>query len=86
MVANLRTFTVLVHAAEPDETGFWAEVEELPGCFASGETLDELENDVRDAIETYLLAIAGRGEPIPEGRGSVGEEGDRRWEIPVAVG
>ena len=76
---------MLVHAAGEGETGFWAEVEELPGCFASGETLDELESDVRDAIETYLLALAARGEPIPEGRGSVAEEGDRRWEIPVAV-
>ena len=84
-MANLRTYTVLVHAAEPDETGFWAEVVELPGCFASGATLDELESDVRDAIETYLLALAARGEPIPPGSGSVEDEGVRRWEIPVEV-
>jgi predicted RNase H-like HicB family nuclease len=84
-VTSLRTYTVVVHAAEPDESGFWAEVEELPGCFASGETLDELEGDVRDAIETYLLALAARGEPLPEGVGSVGEEGVRLWEIPVVV-
>ena len=84
-MASLRTYTVVVHAAEPDETGFWAEVEELPGCFASGEMLDELESDVRDAIETYLLALAARGEAIPQGSGSVGDEGVRRWEIPVEV-
>lgn len=84
-MANLRTYTVLVHAAESDEGGFWAEVVELPGCFASGDTLDELESDVRDAIESYLLALSARGEPIPEGSGSVEEEGVRRWEIPVEV-
>ena len=84
-MANLRTYTVLVHEAEPDEAGFWAEVVELPGCFASGDTLDELEGDVRDAIETYLLALAARGEPIPAGNGSLAGEGDRRWEIPVEV-
>ncbi|HEX5370792.1 MAG TPA: type II toxin-antitoxin system HicB family antitoxin [Dehalococcoidia bacterium] len=84
-MANLRTFTVLVHAAEPDETGFWAEVVELPGCFASGDTLDDLESDVRDAIETYLLALTARGEPIPGGSDRVQDESMRRWEIPVEV-
>ncbi len=33
--------TVLVHEAEDGETGFWAEVPELPGCVSQGETLDE---------------------------------------------
>jgi predicted RNase H-like HicB family nuclease len=81
----LRTYTVIVHEAEPDEGGFWAEVEELPGCFASGDTLDELETDIREAIETYLLSLVANGDPIPEGRGSVESEGVRRWEIAVAV-
>ena len=84
-MAKLKTYTVLVHETEPDESGFWAEVVELPGCFASGLTLDELESDVRDAIETYLLALAARGEPIPDGQGALSEEGVRRWEIPVAT-
>jgi predicted RNase H-like HicB family nuclease len=80
----MRTYTVIVHEGEPDEGGFWAEVEELPGCFASGETLDELESDVRDAIETYLAALEEQGQPIPEGREALAE-GTRRWELPVAV-
>ena len=84
-MANLRTYTVLVQAAEAEETGFRAEVEQLPGCFAAGETLDELESDVRDAIETHLLALAARGEPIPEGHDSVGDKDVRRWEIPIAT-
>jgi predicted RNase H-like HicB family nuclease len=25
-----------------DERSYWADVHELPGCFASGDTLDEL--------------------------------------------
>ena len=82
---KLKTYTVLVHEPEPDETGFWAEVVELPGCFASGDTLDDLEGDVRDAIETYLLALAARGEAIPEGSGLLGDEGVRRWVIPVTT-
>ena len=81
----LRTYTVIVHEAEPDERGFWAEVEELPGCFASGDTLDELETDIRDAIEAYILSLGANGDPIPEGSGSVDQEGVRRWEIAVQV-
>jgi len=80
----LRTLTAVAHEAEPDESGFWAEVEELPGCFASGDTLDELEADVRDAIETYIAALEEQGQPVPEGRKAV-DEGIRRWEIAVAV-
>jgi predicted RNase H-like HicB family nuclease len=82
--AVMRTYTVVVHEAEPDETGFWAEVEELPGCFASGDSLDELEADVRDAIETYIAALEDLGQPVPEGRKAV-DEGLRRWEIAVAL-
>jgi predicted RNase H-like HicB family nuclease len=59
-MTDLRTYTVAVHAAEADETGFWAEVGGLPGCFASGRTLHELKDDVRDAIETYLRALEPR--------------------------
>jgi predicted RNase H-like HicB family nuclease len=80
----MRTFTVLVHEAEPDEGGYWAEVEELPGCFASGDTLDELEDDVRDAIEAYLAALQEQGEPLPQGQ-PVSDDGLRRWQIPIAV-
>ncbi len=81
----MRAYTVIVHEAEPDEGGFWAEVDELPGCFASGDSLDELENDIKGAIETYVAALQARGEPVPEGRGSVEDDGTRRWEIHVAV-
>jgi predicted RNase H-like HicB family nuclease len=80
----MRTYTVIVHEAEPGEVGYWAEVEELPGCFASGDTLDELEEDVKNAIETYILALQARGQPVPPGKGSRAEQGTRRWEIAVA--
>jgi predicted RNase H-like HicB family nuclease len=76
----MRKYTILVHEAE--EGGYWAEVEELPGCFASGDTLDELEADVKDAIETYIAACREMGQPVPEVKEANGS-GDRRWEIAV---
>jgi predicted RNase H-like HicB family nuclease len=33
---------------------FWAHVVELPGCFASGQTLDELHEALGEAIGLYL--------------------------------
>jgi predicted RNase H-like HicB family nuclease len=40
-----------VHA---EDGAYWAEVSELPGCFASGATLDELTAALREAIQMYL--------------------------------
>jgi len=38
------------------EGGFWAEVPAVPRCFTS-ETLPELETNLREAIEGWLLAV-----------------------------
>jgi predicted RNase H-like HicB family nuclease len=34
--------------------GYWGEVSELPGCFASGRTLTELREALGEAIGLYL--------------------------------
>ena len=78
----MKAYTVIVHEAEEDETGYWAEVVELPGCFGSGETLDELKVDVQDAIELYLDVLKDNGWPFPEPQ--VIEEPELlRWQITV---
>ena len=41
----------------PEESGgFWAEVPSLPGCFTQGETIEELEENLQEAVEAWLLA------------------------------
>jgi predicted RNase H-like HicB family nuclease len=52
---------IVVYKAE--EGGYWAEVPGLPGCFSQGETLEETENNIREAIEGYLLAVNSEFEP-----------------------
>jgi len=74
------TFTVNVHEEDDNEDGFWAEVQQLPGCFGSGETLAELESDIKDAIESYLLCLKEMGWPLPEPQSST-EPVLVRWEI-----
>ncbi|MCL2542741.1 MAG: hypothetical protein FWE71_09845 [Nocardioidaceae bacterium] len=45
-------YRVLVHR---DEDGsLWAEVEQLPGLFVTGETTEELTEALAEAIELYL--------------------------------
>lgn len=45
-------YTVRIHA-EPGQE-LWAEVAELPGCFASGRDADELREALSEAISLYL--------------------------------
>ena len=50
---------------ESPDGGYWASVRELPGCFSSGETLAELQGNLREAISLHLEELDN--EPIPEG-------------------
>lgn len=43
---------VVIHKAE--EGGYWAEVPALPGCFTQGETLQEIETNIREAVNLYI--------------------------------
>jgi predicted RNase H-like HicB family nuclease len=49
--ANLK-IKVVVHEAE--EGGYWAEVPAIPGCATQGDTMDELLQNLREAIEGCL--------------------------------
>ena len=42
----------IVHQAE--EGGYWAEVPALPGCITEGDTMEELESNLKDAIQGWL--------------------------------
>jgi predicted RNase H-like HicB family nuclease len=52
---------------EASEGGYWAEVPALPGCVTQGETLPELERNLHEAVEGWLLA-AEPSEAPAEGR------------------
>ncbi len=42
----------VIHPAE--ERGYWAEVPALPGCITEGDTLEEVTDNLKDAIEGWL--------------------------------
>jgi predicted RNase H-like HicB family nuclease len=48
-------YTVILHPAE--EGGYWAEVPALPGCFSQGETVEGSLKNIKEAIESHLIAL-----------------------------
>ncbi len=42
----------IIHPAE--EGGYWAEVPALPGCITEGDTLEEVTQNLKDAVEGWL--------------------------------
>ena len=50
---------------EKAENNYSAYVPDLPGCIATGETMKEIEQQVRKAIEFHLDGLKEDGEPIP---------------------
>ena len=53
-MVRLPGFTILVHKGEEGETGYWAEVIEMPGCVSQGETLVELQANIQEAMNAIL--------------------------------
>ncbi|MDZ7804417.1 type II toxin-antitoxin system HicB family antitoxin [Thiohalophilus sp.] len=50
---------------EKADTNYSAYVPDLPGCVATGSTIEETENQIREAIEFHVQGIREDGEPIP---------------------
>lgn len=61
-------------------TSYWISFPDLPGCFSSGETEEEVKGNAKDAIETYLEALEEQGRGIPIARSD--EEILRTEELP----
>jgi predicted RNase H-like HicB family nuclease len=55
-------FTVLVH--EDEDGGYWGECLELPGCISQGDTLDQMDSNIREAIELVLEVKLEDGEDL----------------------
>ena len=51
---------------EEGETSYGAYVPDLPGCVAVGETLEEVETLIREAIQFHIEGLREEGLPVPE--------------------
>jgi len=48
------------------QTGYSAHVPDLPGCIATGQTLDQVKQRMRKAIEMHISAMRADGDEIPD--------------------
>jgi predicted RNase H-like HicB family nuclease len=61
----VRNYVVVIH--KDPEGGFWGEVPALPGCYSQGETIEDLKNNLREAIAGVLEVLKEDGrEPESE--------------------
>lgn len=59
-----RSFAV-VYKQDP-EGGYIASVPALPGCYSQGETREETEINITEAIELYLESLKAHNQSLPE--------------------
>ena len=52
-------------------SNFSAYVPDLPGCVATGSSVDEVEREIREAIELHIEGMRDDGDPIPPPSSSV---------------
>ena len=64
------SYTIIIHRDE-EEGGFWCECPQLPGCCTQGETVDELMQNMKEAVALYLEDPRGEVElcKIAQSRG-----------------
>jgi predicted RNase H-like HicB family nuclease len=60
-------YLILVEGGPPSNYSAWSP--DLPGCVATGDTLEEVEREMCAAIALHLEGLAEDGEPIPEPSG-----------------
>jgi predicted RNase H-like HicB family nuclease len=51
---------------EKAENNYAAYVPDLPGCVTTGETIEEVEQQIHEAIEFHIRGLREDGLPIPE--------------------
>jgi len=59
----MRKFAVVI---EQGENNLSAYVPDLPGCITTGNSVEDVERNIREAIELHLEGLREDGEPIPE--------------------
>ena len=55
----MKNYAVVIH--EDPDGGFWGEVPALPGCYSQGETVEELQENIREAIAGVLEVMNEEG-------------------------
>jgi predicted RNase H-like HicB family nuclease len=55
-------YAIVIEKAEPNYSAY---VPDLPGCVATGASLEEVEKEIREAIEFHLEGLRADNLPVP---------------------
>jgi predicted RNase H-like HicB family nuclease len=64
----MHRYETIIHWSNEDEA-YLAEVPELPGCMAHGDTQEAALAHVKEAVELWIETAREFGDPIPEPKG-----------------
>jgi predicted RNase H-like HicB family nuclease len=64
----VKRYAVVIESGEHNLSAY---VPDLPGCITTGKSVEEIEQNIREAIELHLEGMIEDGEPIPEPTTSV---------------
>lgn len=62
-----RRYLILIEGGTPSNYSAWSP--DLPGCVATGRTIEETEHEMRAAIGLHLEGLAADGAPFPDPSG-----------------
>ena len=57
---SVKHYALVIHD-DPDG-GFWGEVPALPGCYSQGEPVEELKQNIREAVTGVLEVLREEGQ------------------------
>ena len=76
-----KTLSYSVFYEPAPEGGYVATVPALPGCHTQGDSVEEAETNIREAIELYVETLLSRGEDIPREDGAL----QGKITVPIAI-
>jgi predicted RNase H-like HicB family nuclease len=62
----MKEYIVIYERGGPGEENWGAYVPDLPGCISTGETLEDVQRNIREALALHLEGLKAEGLPIPE--------------------
>jgi predicted RNase H-like HicB family nuclease len=69
-MAQPNAYAYVIERAE--DGGYWAYLPDLPGCTTTGDSPEQVEQQLREAVELYLSYYTDRGLPPPPPQARVG--------------
>ncbi len=62
----MTTYRYTIILEREQDGGFHAYCPTLKGCHSQGDSLDEANDYIREAIDVYMVSLDAHGEPIPQ--------------------